>query len=526
MASRYHDRPITLISIEKNTLHLSGLEKASALRTLSERYGCPWIEFDEEIIQPVPLLLKLDLEKLKEEGWFPHTLDEDRATIIACTPDPEMAVHAGKVLGVAEIEFLVTLPQDLIRIIEHNQDANPGFPACAGRTPLARVRTYLADRRSFLAHYRTLLAKSRTGLAFIRTGLSCITISLVFARIFGQGFLLIVDMPLLLIGGFLTFDGLKWYIPLRRNKARLPRCKATRPTGGTTVLSVTDEETFPQFRRCEEIPGSAPLRASWPSLTPIMRRRFLASDRTDYAEERTQLACYRSHMARVRTGLAFARTGFAFVSIGFAMVRYFHPGYWRALDLTLVVIGSAMILEGFLWYFRSRPAGVESYSSVRRAAGLPTIWDYFFPHRHFPPGHPLSSLTLPVGRSDLPGIWATTGLALERTVLAERRNVMARLRTIMSRARTGYAFIRTGISLTLIGIVFALYFDVHAMAWHVFNWSMIVGGLLLIGDGLYWSLPAERIRRQFPYCYGDMEITVPDYGVPARSWRRVVFSHE
>jgi len=37
-------------------------------------------------------------------------------------------------------------------------------------------------------------------------------------------------------------------------------------------------------------------------------------------------------------------------------------------------------------------------------------------------------------------------------------------------------------------------------------------------DGLYWHLPAERMRREFPYCYCDVEITDPDYGKPSRTW--------
>ena len=191
-----------------------------------------------------------------------------------------------------------------------------------------------------------------------------------------------------------------------------------------------------------------------------------------------------------------------------------------------MAIGAVMVGEGFLWYASGRQAGVEGNASVKQSFRNTTIWDYFFPHRHFPPGPNSIPLTLPVRSSDLPGIWATTGVALERTVLAERRNVMARLRTVMARERTGFAFIRTGLSLALIGAAFLLYFGTGAIGWNIFNWLMISSGLLLIGDGLYWSLPAERQRREFPYCYGDMEITIPDYGTPARSWRKVVFSNE
>jgi len=49
---------------------------------------------------------------------------------------------------------------------------------------------------------------------------------------------------------------------------------------------------------------------------------------------------------------------------------------------------------------------------------------------------------------------------------------------------------------------------------------------LFVADGLYWHLPAERMRKEFPYCYCDVEITVPDYGKPSRMWRTAVFSHD
>jgi len=259
----------------------------------------------------------------------------------------------------------------------------------------------------------------------------------------------------------------------------------------------------------------------------VMRRRYLASDRTDLAEERTVLACFRTRMAKVRTGLAFTRTGFAFISLGLGLLRQFQASRWLALDLGLIVIGMVMALEGFFWYLRGRRAGVEGQESVRQKTGMPSIWDYFFPHSHAMPGVVTNPMTLPVKSSHAPGIWATTGVALERTVLAERRNVMARLRTVMARARTGFAFIRTGLSLFSIGLGFVFFFnDSGGIGWEVFNYLMIVSGLFLVGDGFVWSILAERTRRQFPYCYGEMEITLPDYGKPARFWKTVVFSND
>ncbi len=505
---------------------MKGPEKYTALNKLSERYGCDWIEYDENIRQPQPLLVHLDLEKLKQDGWFPYIVEDDRAKIITTSPNPELAEKIKKVLGIRAVDFLVTLPADLIRIIEHNQDVNPGFPPASGRTPLARVRTYLASRRSLFAHYRTLLAKSRTGLAFIRTGVSCITIGLLFLRIFDAGWLLLLEVPLLAAGCIMAFDGLKWYLPARQLKTRLPTCVDTEATGGTTILTVSKETDFPFFIRTGKITGARQLRQGWTSLSPVMRRRFLASDRTDYAEERVLLACFRTRMAKARTGLAFVRTGITFISLGLGLIRQFHPSNWLILDLTLIAVGAVMCGEGFLWYASGRQAGVKGHVSVQRKFRADSIWDLFFPHRLFLSRPETISRKLPVCKTDLPGILGTTGAALERTVLAERRNVMARLRTIMARSRTGFVFIRTGLSLTLIGVAFVIFFGTGVIGWNIFNLLMIASGLLLTGDGLYWSLPAERLRQEFPYCYADMEIAQPDYGTPARSWQKVVFSHE
>lgn len=504
-----------------------GLEKFQTLAALGEQYGCPWVEYQEPVTGPQFLLWRLDMEQLRAEGWFPRAVADGRATVIATAPSSALAAQIRETLGVREVEFQVTLPDDLIRIIEHNQDLNPGFPPTADRTPLAKVRAYLAGRRSLFAHYRTLLAKSRTGLAFIRTGLSFITIALLFLCLVDAGYYLFLEAPLLLSGVIMVYDGLKWYLPARAIYATLPPCVDTGATGGISVLEAYNEEIVPEFRRSGVVSGAAGLRAGWTSMSPVMRRRYLASDRTDLAEERTVLACFRTRMAKVRTGLAFTRTGFAFISLGLALLHQFQASRWLAFDLGLIGVGAIMALEGFFWYFRGRRAGVEGLASVREKGGMSTIWDYFFPHSHVLPGPDRNPMTLPVRSSHAPGIWATTGVALERTVLAERRNVMARLRTVMVRARTGFAFIRTGLNLFLIGAAFLFLFDDGGgLGWTVFSYSMMAAGLFLVADGFAWSIPAERTRRQFPYCYGDMEIAIPDYGAPARFWKTVVFSND
>jgi uncharacterized membrane protein YidH (DUF202 family) len=342
-----------------------------------------------------------------------------------------------------------------------------------------------------------------------------------------MGYLTLLEAALLIAGTATAVDGLVWYIPARRAGRRVLDCSHTVPTSGTTVLEAALPGDNPVFRRTLPVEGAGELRVDWCSLSPVMRRRFLASDRTDLAEERTVLACYRTAMAKARTGLAFTRTGVAFIGIGIAFLRQFASGPWNIFDAALIIVGVAMALEGLYWYLPGRRAGIKGFESVRKAEDGPGIWDSVLPplHRFNGPGK-VRPCTPPVRPSHAPGIWATTGLALERTVLADRRNIMARLRTVMARSRTGMAFVRTGMSISAVGMGLLVYFGTANMVWAVFNVLMISTGIALIADGLYWHLPAEQVKKQFPYCFADMEISIPDYGKPARSWGKVVFSHD
>jgi uncharacterized membrane protein YidH (DUF202 family) len=504
-----------------------GVPKHEILLCLSEYYNAPFAEYDEGVIVSQQIIRRVDMERLKRVLWLPLSIQQDAAEVIACYPDDPVVIEdIQKTLHVKTVEFRVALSADLIRIIEHNQDLNPGLPPSAGRTPLAKVRTFLADRRSMLSYIRTVLAKGRTGLAFLRTGLSFITISLVLFRIFGEGYLIVVEVLLIVTGVVMTIDGLKWYLPARKVGDKHVDCTSTEPTGGSTVLQVSSPGDEPIFSRSGEVVGAEKLRSGWNNLSPVMRRRFLASDRTDLAEERTVLACYRTLMARARTGLSFTRTGIAFIGIGIGLLRHYHDGLWVALDGALIILGAVMVAEGFYWYLPGRHAGAKSSQAVTSSETKPSIWDAVFP-LVFKHGN-LETIRVPlppVKGFQSPGIWATTGLALERTLLAERRNVMARLRTVMARSRTGMAFIRTGMSISAVGLGLLVYFGAGNAWWTIFDAALILSGLLFIADGLYWHLPAENTRRQFPYCFGEMEIALPDYGTPSRSWKKAVFSH-
>jgi uncharacterized membrane protein YidH (DUF202 family) len=507
-----------------------GVPRHELLHALSELHGRPFVEYSEGVVGPAELLKRLDPEELKAALWFPLSVRDGSARVIAWNPaDPAVRDGAAAALGVHRIEFTVALPSDVVRIVEHNLDLNPGFPRSAGRTPLAKVRTLLAQRRSLFACIRTSLARGRTGLAILRTGLSFVAIALVLHRVFGLGPLTVLEVLLAAAGAAMIVEGLRWYLQARRSaRQRLPCVRRPAADGATVLEAVWDEEEV-AFDRSDPVPGATELRAGWSTLSPVMRRRLLAGDRTDLAEERTFLACLRTRMARARTGLAFARTGIAFVGLGTALFRVagFRAGAWPLFDAAVLLVGAAMIAEGSRWYFMDRRAGAEGHASVRSANEVPSLWREFFPPRHEPPRAGQGVPALPrLAASHAPGIWGTTGLALERTVLAERRNVMARWRTVMARSRTGLAFVRTGMSVSAVGMGLLAWFGVASVTWAALEVLLVAAGALLIADGLYWHLPAERLRRQLPYCFWDVEIPIPDYGTPARRWAKAVFSHD
>lgn len=514
------------ISVETMLLE-KGIPKHEILFSLSECYGRPYVEFEESVIVSSKLLPLIDIWKMKQSFWVPLSAGHDRVEIVAYDPsDPMMLAEINALFPGLQIDFSIAFQEDIVRIIEHNMDLNPDFPLTGGRTPLAKVRTFLADRRSLMSWVRTSLSKGRTGLAMLRTGISFITISSLLLRMFGYGWINIFEAALSIPGVVLVYEGIKWYLPARSAGKRPIWIRDTRHNDEMTVLEVVSPGDSPSFVRSAPVEGSGLLRRLWDRLSPVMRRRFLASDRTDFAEERTVLAYYRSIMAKARTGLAFTRSGIAFTGLGIGFIRGFPHSRWTILDVALIVCGLLMITEGFYWYLPGRSAGSASLKSLSKAAGAPSFWEAIVPPHHRKVDDEIFKHDRPkVHAGQAPGIWATTGLALERTLLAERRNVMARLRTMMARSRTGLAMIRTGISITSVGLGLQVYFGFGNTYWTILNSALLITGLLFVADGIYWHMPAQRIRRQFPYCFGDIEITIPDYGVPSRQWKKVIFGN-
>jgi uncharacterized membrane protein YidH (DUF202 family) len=296
------------------------IPKKEVLRRISEHFGLLFVEYSESLLVGDDIIGHLDLERLKQALWFPLSVSQNSADVIVCNPhDDGLIEEIKKTLKVDRINKFVSLPGDLIRIIENNQDVNPNFPPSAGRTPLARVRTYLAEQRTKMAWYRTTMAKARTGLAFIRTGISFISISLVLLMVFGIGYAIVPEGLLLGIGLLMTIDGLLCLPPRRLAKKQFDFLP-TGSTFGTTVLELDSSGDQSRVIRTRQVEGADKLRARWNRLSPVMKRRFLAIDRTDMAEERTILANYRTIMSRARTGLAFTRTGIASVGLGIALL--------------------------------------------------------------------------------------------------------------------------------------------------------------------------------------------------------------
>jgi uncharacterized membrane protein YidH (DUF202 family) len=513
----------SLRRIEKS-LKDQGVPKHEILLCLSGHYSIPFVEFSERLAAPGEILERLDRSELKRDLWFPISVTSKEARVAISNPaDPLLIAKIKADLGRDALRLIFALPTDIIRMVEHSLDVNPGFPADAGRTPLARLRTRLASERTKMSRYRTTMARGRTGLAAIRTGVKLIAISLTLLRIFGIGWLSAIETVVLLAGIFMVAEGISWYMPMRSLEPKGIGYVPARSTFGTTIPEIKSTEVGTVLTRSEPVKGAEELRNRWSRLSPVMRRRFFAIDRSDLAEERTLLAMYRTRMARSRTGLAFASTGTSVVGFGILLWRNYPVGAWSVFYAGLIMTGVLMFLEGARWYFPGRRAVVDSIKTTKQIEESTSIWDFMF--RAFsrlddlPPKLTLKS-------SYAAGLWGTTGLALERTLLAERRNVKARLRTTLARSRTAMRFIRTGVSIFSVGFGLLVYFGWGNTLWNIFDFVLIIAGLFMTFEGFFWYIKAERRKKQLPYCWEGLEIRIPDYAKPSQLWKKVVFNYE
>lgn len=482
------------------------------------------VYFDEAVAPSESLAAELDLEGLKALGWVPLRREGGWAWVATCREDRDTVLReAARALKVEEVSLSPASPATVRRFIEHAQDVNPEFPATAGRTALARTRTFLAGIRSEQSCYRSVLAKGRTGLSMLRTGLALATVSMVILKVFGMAGLVVVPEAILgLIGAVLVVDGLIWYIPARR-LARSKPLRAPAPPGPEITVPVARlEKGHIVVTRTPPVPGAAEWVKDCERHSPIMRRRFLALERTELAMERTRQAHFRTVMSKSRTGMALVRTGISLAGLGIAFLRSIHVHPTDAFGIALVAVGTVLTLEGLSWYVSGRGAGRTSLDEAERAEGKSGAWSMLLPpvqEEHEDRRYRCVPLVLP-GCS--PGIWGTTGLALERTLLAERRNVMSRFRTSLACSRTGMAYVRTGANFVAVGLGLLVTGTGPGLGWIVLESAIMAVGVLLLADGLYWHLPARRNRWQIPFCEWELEITVPDYSLPPGQWKSFV----
>ncbi len=107
-------------------------------------------------------------------------------------------------------------------LADHSTYLNP-TPSSKTRTMFARERNVLAAQRTIAGCYRTIYARARTGLAFIRTGFSFLSIGIGIISYFGFGLLTSFNIWLIAAGLLMAVDGIRWYWPVRKEQAEIPR---------------------------------------------------------------------------------------------------------------------------------------------------------------------------------------------------------------------------------------------------------------------------------------------------------------
>ncbi len=359
------------VEAEKLLRYESGVTGRKLLETLSEHYGCPWVEYDERAPVPPELLANLDKEKLCVSRWFPVARDGD--TVIVATPnprDPQVIAEAKAMLPAAyNCEFRVALNSDIQAFIQEFLHADPSHLLGNERTGLAYWRNTMARWRTRLACYRTTFALARTYLSVLRWGLGLITIGRTMVR-------LRPGPPRVHVYWDLAFAGCIFVLLAVISYFRFKKTIVHPPKHQTLVEATTATLYFlEQYQFKEQRPMDAPIRDTMlarladllPNSCVFMDssmdnkvRSHLAHERNSLAAQRTVAGCYRTIYSRARTGLSFIRTGVAFASIGLGFIDYFGLSLLTIFDSLLIAAGMGMIVDGALWYWPIRKEQCEA----------------------------------------------------------------------------------------------------------------------------------------------------------------------
>ncbi len=239
-------------------------------------------------------------------------------------------------------------------------------------------------------------------------------------------------------------------------------------------------------------------------------RTGLAFWRNIMALWRTRLACYRTDMAKARTAVAFIRMGLSFSAISRALLNSEHFYIPPILSYAVLVIGLIMIvwaLPVYLRVRRSRLTPPRHQTLVEVTAATMLFLEDFHNFEHAGAEKTSLKATMLARLGDflanyctilypVPASLERTHLARERNLLAAQRTIAGCYRTIYARARTGLAFVRTGIACIGAGIGLIDYFGLTFYS--IFDFILILAGLLLIIDGLLWYMPVRKEQAELP----------------------------
>jgi uncharacterized membrane protein YidH (DUF202 family) len=347
------------------------LPRAQLLQALSEHYHCPAFEYDERLPIPPALLREMPGPRLAAEGWFPVIMDADgTVVVVAVDPaDPELPAAVTAVMGEGKYQYRVTLPEDIVWLIQDFLHAPPGELIGTERTGLAYWRNTMAQWRTRMACYRTDLAKGRTALAVVRAGLALTTIADTLLRSGSFRVGTVLPMVVLTLGLALIAGGAPVYLGVRRSRLTPPRDQTLVEMTGATLMFLenyhfsVENHSAPKASKATMLARLGDFLADYSTIiypVPASRERtHLARERNVLAAQRTIAGCYRTIYARARTGLAFIRTGVTFLGIGLGLLTYFGLGLNTPFDLILMAVGLLMIIDGLLWYLPVRREQAE-----------------------------------------------------------------------------------------------------------------------------------------------------------------------
>lgn len=348
------------VDMEKILRHEYHVPRRKILDALSLYYQCPWVEYDERRPIPFELLLRLDVESICTDHWFPIIRDGETAIIAASNPrDPDLPTKVKACVRAEKYEFYVALPEDIQAYVEDYLNSNPRHLIGNERTSLALWRNTMARWRTRLACYRTDFARVRTNLGFLRGGLGLIAMARALMLLHKTAPLHHLYWIMIGFGICLIAMGLYHYVRIKRHVLR-PPAHHTLVEVTTAVLYFLETYQFVE-KETKTISSRktmlARLAESLLDYSVVMdqspdnkKRSFLAHERNLLSAQRTIAACYRTIYARARTGLAFIRTGVSFLAIGVGLIQYFGFSALTVLDVILVTASIAMIVDGVSWY--------------------------------------------------------------------------------------------------------------------------------------------------------------------------------